>query len=563
MKIQDLNSSFQYGMHGCGSYKGTYHSNSMEAMQYWIQKGVKIFEIDIAKTVDDKYVALAHVMNAHCLKNVEINPYRDCNDDKYSEEWFMRSKLCSRTTSGLTSMNLDSIICEMTKNPEIIVMFDLWGLWDSNSTNSFAKLLLAKASHALMDVVNRCVLEVYNKEMLEGIRNATPELQVMYCIHGTTATEYDEDVNPTILRKLDINIISYPWNCTKNHPGELELYHKNGFTIFSLSNDNLHSKIMRKAGVNVNLVDVLYDPNNYLNALCNKICRKVAAALNKKYREPSQEMTVDEVHDVALEMMKEIHEFCVANDIQYSLAYGSLLGAIRHKGFIPWDDDIDIWMTRPNFERFTKTCKSKKGYKHLSIYDKDSLLCFDRVYETDHTYVKNMTKACDNKTGVWIDIMLLDSVPDNGQLRNKQYKEWCTLNKQINVFKEILTLWEMRRYVKLLKVVLFDIIKGRFKYLFRNEAYKVHKSQLEIMEEYTYTHSKYCCFFQCGVFYRNEPQELLPYDSFLAYHLTKFEDTEFMIVDDYDKILSILFGDYMTPPPEDKRQKSHGICFWQ
>ena len=82
-----------------------------------------------------------------------------------------------------------------------------------------------------------------------------------------------------------------------------------------------------------------------------------------------RKMTLQEIQTVNLELMKDIHAFCVKNNIHYSLAYGSLIGAVRHKGFIPWDDDIDIMMPRPDFERFSHEYKSEKGYRLSSVYD--------------------------------------------------------------------------------------------------------------------------------------------------------------------------------------------------
>lgn len=559
MKVEELKDKFQFGMHGCGSYKRTNHVNSLEAMRYWLGQGVKVFEVDIAQTIDEKFVALAHLMNAHDLKTVEINPYRDNSEDKFKEKWFMSKKLCTKTAGGLTPMNLETIIDVMTNNADIIVMFDLWGLWNAEQTKAFSKYLL---NISTTDIKSRSVIEVYNKPMLAGVREADGKLHVMYCVHGSEAIEFDENVSPDILKQLGVGIISYPWVCTYEHPGELEKYHEEGFTIFSLNKDRRQISKMKKAGVNVCLVDVLYTPKFFIKNVMDRLHMKYNSFLHRQ-QEFGDEMTVGEVHSVALEMMKEVHEFCVANDIQYSLAYGSLLGAVRHKGFIPWDDDIDIWMTRPNFEKFTKTFKSQKGYRHLSIYDKDSLLCFDRVYEIDHTYVKNMTKACDDETGIWIDIMLLDTVPDDENLRNKQYSQFVELNKKINIFKGNYTLRELHKYTSLIKNYIYCLIKGQTRYLKKKTAYKLQKSQLDVINEYNKVQASNYCFFQCGVMYRNEPQELLPAKCFESYQLTSFEDAQFMIVKDYDQLLTILFGDYMTPPPVGQRQKSHGICFWR
>ena len=73
-----------------------------------------------------------------------------------------------------------------------------------------------------------------------------------------------------------------------------------------------------------------------------------------------QELTLKELQQVSLDIIKDVHSFCVNNNITYSIAYGTLIGALRHKGFIPWDDDVDIVMPRPDFERFCREYRSDK-----------------------------------------------------------------------------------------------------------------------------------------------------------------------------------------------------------
>ena len=87
-----------------------------------------------------------------------------------------------------------------------------------------------------------------------------------------------------------------------------------------------------------------------------------------------KEMTLREVQLFELDILKDVHEFCMANHINYSLAYGTLIGAIRHKGFIPWDDDRDIVMPRPDHDRFCRTYKSEAGYEIFSPIQGNSYL---------------------------------------------------------------------------------------------------------------------------------------------------------------------------------------------
>lgn len=272
MEVADLKHTFQYGMHGCGFYKGTNHVNSYEAMRYWRDYGVKVMEIDIAKTSDGKFVALAHLMNSHYLSMVEINSDGDSSYDKFSEKWFMSQRLCNITTDGLTPMNLDMIIRFMRDDPEVIIMFDLWRMWNRSDTYSFAEQLTIKANE---DIKSRCIIEVYNRSMLAGIREANPELNIIYCVHGPKADEFEENVTPIELKSLGIDIISFPWASTKDFPGELENYHNEGFTIFSLYRDNRLNRKMRRLGVNVNLVDRLYTPCSYIKAIINKVLHKI------------------------------------------------------------------------------------------------------------------------------------------------------------------------------------------------------------------------------------------------------------------------------------------------
>ena len=123
-----------------------------------------------------------------------------------------------------------------------------------------------------------------------------------------------------------------------------------------------------------------------------------------------KEITIEERKTISLEILSEIHDFCEKNNICYFLDYGTLLGAVRHKGYIPWDDDIDISMKRDDYERFLKTfCSSK--YEIANYRDKKFFaIQFSKVYDKK-TFGILLDKINLNY-GVAVDVFPLDEIPE-------------------------------------------------------------------------------------------------------------------------------------------------------
>ena len=116
------------------------------------------------------------------------------------------------------------------------------------------------------------------------------------------------------------------------------------------------------------------------------------------------------IQEKLLVLLKEFHKYCLENDIKYSLDWGSLLGAIRHKGFIPWDDDIDIMVDRRNYEKILKTAKSPINIDH----DSSSALWVDRV-RLDSDLISSLKPT--------MDIFIIDNAPDGQFLRKLRVLE--------------------------------------------------------------------------------------------------------------------------------------------
>ena len=133
-----------------------------------------------------------------------------------------------------------------------------------------------------------------------------------------------------------------------------------------------------------------------------------------------QSLNIDEIKQVQLDILDEIARICIKNDIEFFLAYGSLIGAMRHQGIIPWDDDVDIWMKRSHYEKFIKCFDAEKS---SDLYAKDfcddgkSIFQFLKVVNTQTLVRENFIRK-DIDLRIWVDVFPLDESTENiGNLR--------------------------------------------------------------------------------------------------------------------------------------------------
>lgn len=257
-------------------------------------------------------------------------------------------------------------------------------------------------------------------------------------------------------------------------------------------------------------------------------------------------MTLRELQRFSLDILKDVDQFCRDNSIQYYLGYGTLLGAVRHKGFIPWDDDIDILMKREDYDRFIASYSSRK-YRLVDISNtKDCYVAFARVCDTECTTSVTTIPwhGRDFNSGVWIDIFPLDYVPENQDNFRGLYRSLILLDRMKMKTRRLLTSPLRRKlHSRLSKIDPADISRGMDTVLrLSAKAEGTHISQLACPEnEYEY--------FDADIFDRTTE---LP-----------FEDMTAMVPAEYDKILTMMYGDYMQLPPEkDQKPKQTYVKFY-
>ena len=268
-----------------------------------------------------------------------------------------------------------------------------------------------------------------------------------------------------------------------------------------------------------------------------------------------KEMSLKDLQKFSLRILKDVHSFCKQNNIKYSLGYGTLIGAIRHKGFIPWDDDIDIIMPRDDFERFCRIYSSK-SFHLISPQNKECWIGFARVCDLNETYADCICEWTSYKTGVWIDIFPIDGASDNynefknsvAQARKLWVKQqYCRYAKHTFTFK--------LSFIYNLKLLAVKIITLNGIWLHKhNTRLSVNAQQFKLGE--TKHWSQLVCIDDGEKNYQdiNDFKEVVE---------LPFEDGLFYVLSGYDRFLRNIFGDYMKLPPiESQKPKQHDVTFY-
>ena len=248
---------------------------------------------------------------------------------------------------------------------------------------------------------------------------------------------------------------------------------------------------------------------------------------------------LNEIHKLQLDLLIEFDKICKNNNIKYFLAGGTLLGAVRHKGFIPWDDDIDISMPRNDYENFINITSDLKGdYLVLAQENIDDyVLPFAKFVNKNYS---NFRKTYNGKYGIRMDIFPLDGLGNNYEKAVKRGKYIVFLRKlHYFCFKENV-ISNFLRKIKIQKII--------------------YKHLVYVAKKDDFYNSKYVGSIVGGL---KQVKEILDYQVYSETMPMEFEGKELSGMKYYDEYLTKMYGDYMKLPPKEKRISEHNVEIYE
>ncbi len=260
------------------------------------------------------------------------------------------------------------------------------------------------------------------------------------------------------------------------------------------------------------------------------------------------------IRKIQLEILLEVDRICKKHHIPYQLFAGTLLGAVRHKGFIPWDDDLDICMLRKDYERFIEVCKQEletKFFLQTCYTEKDWYSQFAKVRRNNSSFVQYIYLELDIHYGIFIDIFPLDNVKPNtvrGTIQRWATGKFYKYCKTRTKYRLMRARRRIRYYNYFFHYALKPLPKKVMRYLHKKTLTMFNGKETEYVTHLTNTSSL--------EFYS---KHLIKREDFYDMIEGEFEGYKVPIPRSYDKVLTQLYGDYMELPPKSRRIPHHFI----
>mgnify|MGYP003312245091 CR=1 FL=1 len=543
MKIPTLNA------HALGGWHGRTYVNSKEAFETSYKLGYRHFEVDISCTVDGHFVA----------------KHGSCAREAYTKDDFL-----SNSSRHETRMLLEDVVSLLDDYGDMRIMFDFHPCYFDRTAvaqmERFLKLLPQGEKR------KRCIVESYSTACMEPVVRDCGVIPMFgWTITRGNLSEAESSI-ATVSGCVDwcvahgVKLISIGRYYLVAHPEVGKLVKSKGLTLYSAGWSSYDDLLQAGSiGVDFATVDFLVPGGrvrNYLHAYLKRgVWRRVYRYLNWFSRGSIRwegggkrlvPIDTEGMQQVTLRLMKDIHNFCEKHELTYFLAYGSLIGAFRHRGPIPWDDDMDIYMPRPDFEKFCATFPDT-WYSKLVTPDRGAApMPFARLFDTLRTWAVAAWKFAPEPTGCCIDIFPLDGASADLTVHQEKMRMFNEIKQKLIVLRLRLS-WILskacnvrrRQKPKLL-------VKSQILYPLKKKSWM--KKAREIMLSESYETSDWVTNY-CDTDHRDRVH--MPKSWFADKILVPYADAQFYAPIGYDEHLRNYFGDYMTPPKKVERKGSH------
>lgn len=269
---------------------------------------------------------------------------------------------------------------------------------------------------------------------------------------------------------------------------------------------------------------------------------------------------MNELQQAEFNILKYFDQFAKEYDIPYFLYAGTLLGSIRHEGFIPWDDDIDVGILRDDFERFERLFIESRYKQDGYTYQTRKLFPFQaleisKIRSNELNMMERMPKTQKGNYGPWVDIFPFDNVPNDEKLRKQQYNKITFYNTLVKKFMLIQVEPEDKGIKKAIKKIIQWTNETFYPvYFFMPIVFKKRQEWMTKYNDMDTTHvaSMGNMYYKS---YEDYTKRMFKKENLRNLTTAKFEGSSFNVPVNYDRILSRHYGDYMTLPPKSERKK--------